>query len=130
MSDGWRIVLLYGLVLAEQGGFSVRRVLYRFYLSMMKANIDLRQWLYVSYLSRRKHELASADLSYLNLQGANLRKANLRETNLRRCDLTGVDFTGADLSGADLTAARVTDEQLARAASLAGATLPDGTIQI
>ena len=108
----------------------MQRVLYRLYLYTMKAYVDLGQWSYLFFLSRRKAELASADLSYLNLRGANLRHANLREANLRRSDLIGADLAGADLSGADLTAARVTAEQLAQVGSLAGATLPDGTIQI
>jgi uncharacterized protein YjbI with pentapeptide repeats len=52
--------------------------------------------------------LDSADLSYANLSGADLRGANL-------------SFT--DLSGAK----GWTNEQLAQAASLVGARLPDGT---
>ena len=51
----------------------MRGVLYRLYVSVLKANVDLGQWLYLFHLSRRKAELAYADLSYLNLRGANLR---------------------------------------------------------
>ena len=108
----------------------MRALLYRLYVSLLTANVNLMQWLYLLHLSQRKAKLASADLSYLNLRGANLRRANLREANLRRSDLTRADITGADLSGDELTDARITPEQLAQAASLAGAILPDGTIQI
>lgn len=108
----------------------MRRFLYRVYLYVMTINVRLRQRLFNIWLSRRKAELAGVDLSYLNLSGTNLRDADLREANLRRTDLTNVDLTDADLSGADLTAALVSDEQLARAGSLSGTTLPDGVIHI
>jgi uncharacterized protein YjbI with pentapeptide repeats len=108
----------------------MRRFLYRVYLYTITINVRFRQRLFNIWLSRRKAELARADLSYLNLSGTNLRGADLREANLRRTDLTNVDLTGADLSGADLTAALVSEEQLARAGSLTGATLPNGIIQV
>jgi hypothetical protein len=41
--------------------------------------------------------------------------------------LPRVRLHGADLTEADLSGAQVTDEQLAQAATLEGATLPDGT---
>lgn len=108
----------------------MRRLLYRIYLRWVAWNVLLRQRLFALWLSRRKEQLAAADLSYLNLSGANLSGGNLRDANLRRCDLTNVDLTGADLSGADLTMARVSAAQLDSAASLVGTTLPDGTIHI
>ncbi|MEZ4736236.1 MAG: pentapeptide repeat-containing protein [Caldilineaceae bacterium] len=110
----------------------MRRWLYRLYLYAVRANMELRQRLfYLFYLRPRKAErLEGADLSYLNLMGTNLRGANLRTANLRRADLRGVSLAGADLSGADLTGAQVTEEQLGQAKSLAGATLPDGTVQV
>jgi uncharacterized protein YjbI with pentapeptide repeats len=40
--------------------------------------------------------------------------------------LTDADLTGADLSGADLTHAIVIEEQLDKAKSLKGATMPNG----
>lgn len=108
----------------------MRRLLYRAYLRWMAWNVLLRQRLFAYWLGRRKDRLMEADLSYLNLSGSNLSGGDLRNANLRRCDLTNVDLTDADLSGADLTLALVSQEQLDRAASLAGATLPDGTIHI
>jgi len=38
------------------------------------------------------------------------------------------DLSGANLCGANLSGAEVTDEQLAKAASLEGATMPNGDI--
>jgi serine/threonine-protein kinase len=108
----------------------MRRWLYRLYLRLATANIRLGQYLFALRLSRRKTELAGADLSYLVLSGTNLAGADLRETDFRRSDLSGVDLTGADLSGANLTGARVSEEQLATAGSLSGTILPDGTIHI
>jgi uncharacterized protein YjbI with pentapeptide repeats len=58
-------------------------------------------------------DLSEEDLSGVNLSGAKL---------------YGADLTGADLREADLERATVTDGQLAQAASLKGATMPDGTV--
>jgi uncharacterized protein YjbI with pentapeptide repeats len=87
--------------------------------------------------------LCGANLERANLRGAQLRGIRLRWTNLRGADLRLADLTGASLTGANLTGANlrwacfleadlrgaiVADEQLARAASLKGAILPDGTV--
>lgn len=87
-------------------------------------------------------DLTEADLSGANLTGAILHNANLRATNLTDINLSGADLSYADLSGAilsgailsgahldfaDLHAAIVTNEQLAQAASLHDALLPDGS---
>jgi uncharacterized protein YjbI with pentapeptide repeats len=63
-------------------------------------------------------KLYMTDLTDADLSGARLRGANLRDTIL----------IGADLTGADLRGAKITNEQLAKAKSLKGATLPDGSI--
>ncbi len=47
--------------------------------------------------------------------------------SLKNADLHAVDWSQADLCGADLRGAKITDEQLAKAASLEGATMPVGT---
>ncbi len=101
-------------------------------------------------------DLEGTDLSGAHLDGANLAGANLRgawlsgaylhDADLSHADLTGADLSdargrfesgarmsatdlgGADLSGADLTNADVTTEQLQKAASLEGATMPDGQL--
>ena len=81
--------------------------------------------------------LSAANLSRAYMFGANLSRANLSAANLsgaymfgawlRSADLDGADLGGATLGGADLSGAKVTDKQLAEAASLKGATMPDGT---
>jgi hypothetical protein len=76
-------------------------------------------------------DLTGADLrgAYLcgaGLIGAHLNGTYLNEANLRGAYLTGADLTGAYLLEANLRFAKVTDEQLAKAESLEGATMPDG----
>ncbi len=90
-------------------------------------------------------DLFGADLSGADLSGANLFSADLRQTHLSGANLSGADLrqvhlSGANLSNADLKGARlseadlkdaigVTVEELQKqAASLTGATLPDGKI--
>ncbi len=70
----------------------------------------------------REAVLFSAELTRANLSGANLVEADLRTADLREADLTG-----ADLFGADLRETNVSAEQLDKARSLEGATMPDGT---
>jgi uncharacterized protein YjbI with pentapeptide repeats len=73
----------------------------------------------------------------LGLKAANLRYANLVRTDLSDADLSGADLSGAflfdaDLSGADLSGAFLfeitgwTEEQLEKAKTLEGATMPNG----
>jgi uncharacterized protein YjbI with pentapeptide repeats len=76
--------------------------------------------------------LNGANLSYANLNGANLNGADLRQADLRQAILNGAnlnyaDLSGVDLSGADLSSAKVTEEQLKKATSLKGATMPNGS---
>ena len=73
-------------------------------------------------------DLREAELSGADLSGANLREADLGYARLIEANLRGALLKGADLRGADLTAADVTAKQLAQAASLEGATMPDGTV--
>jgi uncharacterized protein YjbI with pentapeptide repeats len=61
------------------------------------------------------------------LSGADLRRVVLIEAHLGVADLSDADLRDADLRGANLEGAEVTDEQLAQAASLKGAIMPDGT---
>jgi uncharacterized protein YjbI with pentapeptide repeats len=76
--------------------------------------------------------LRGAQLSYAELKGADLIGANLSKAILSEVDLGGyadlrVDLSGADLSVAYLVGARgLNDEQLEQAASLEGATMPNG----
>lgn len=78
----------------------------------------------------------------ISLKGANLSDTDLSGIDLSRADLSGVNLSGADLSGADLfetdlsdadlsranlQGANVTNEQLAKAKSLQGTIMPDGS---
>ena len=87
--------------------------------------------------------LNKANLSGASLIGAKLQRAALQEANLSRAALHGANFSeanlyganlygaafrsGVDLSDANLSDARVTEEQLKKAKSLKGATMPDGS---
>jgi Pentapeptide repeats (8 copies) len=89
-------------------------------------NLD-RAWLYGANLYRAN--LYKADLSGARLSGVNLYEADLRETNLSRAHLRNSTLRGADLSGANLKdATNIPPEQLEKAKSLQGATMPDGSI--
>lgn len=59
---------------------------------------------------------------------ANLEQASLEGASLRNARLVGSNFANANLSGVDLTNAVVSREQLAKAMTLSGATLPNGEI--
>jgi hypothetical protein len=72
--------------------------------------------------------MTAPEMKVVIIGGADLREADLSEANLAYADLGGADLRGANLTGADLTGADVTDEQLAQAASLEGAIMPDGTV--
>jgi pentapeptide repeat protein len=94
--------------------------------------------------------LSNADLDRINLSGVILSGTDLSGANLSGANLSGAiffsiiyvprafggtigrpnnhaDLSGADLRGANLSGAKVTDEQLAKAASLEGATMPGGS---
>jgi uncharacterized protein YjbI with pentapeptide repeats len=71
-------------------------------------------------------DLSHAALTDAALTDAALTDADLTDAVLRDTTLSGALLGGADLSGADLTNATVTQEQLDKAASLKGATMPDG----
>lgn len=88
-------------------------------------------------------ELHNADLSRAFMGGSNLQKAilsnailqqtmlseaNLQEADLHGADLEEANLLEADLRGVNLKDAKITPEQLAKAKSLKGATMPDGTI--
>ncbi len=84
--------------------------------------------------------LSEAWLSYVVLARADLRAANLSEAllidevDLTEANLSGANLSNADLSNANLNGANlkgaigVTTEKLGKAASLKGATMPDGSI--
>jgi uncharacterized protein YjbI with pentapeptide repeats len=74
-------------------------------------------------------KLTGANLFRADLPAANLGGANLFHAYLGRADLSGTDLSDANLREANLREAKGwTNEQLAQAASLVGATMPDGTV--
>ena len=73
-------------------------------------------------------DLRASLLCGSNLIEADLTDADLRSANLMDADLRGANLSNANLSGAFLTGAKVTDEQLDKAYSLKGATMPDESI--
>jgi len=78
-------------------------------------------------------DLTEADLSNTTLNNADLRIASLNGAILYRADLSnanlrGADITGAVLDEADLSGAIVSEEQLSRAQSLKGTTVPPLTL--
>lgn len=73
-------------------------------------------------------DLSDADLSWADLSDANLSGATLRGVNMRGATLIRTVLSLADLTAGDLRGAVVTDEQLAKAESLKGAIMPDGSI--
>jgi uncharacterized protein YjbI with pentapeptide repeats len=72
--------------------------------------------------------LRNANLSGTSLWGANLTRTDLTGADLRKTFLRGATLTDADLTDANLAGALgITDEKvLAEAASLEGATMPNG----
>jgi uncharacterized protein YjbI with pentapeptide repeats len=82
-------------------------------------------------------KLNMANLNRVRLEGsvlvkavltkADLYEADLTEANLRQADLSGANLKDANLTRANLRNAKgVTQKQLERAATLEGATMPDG----
>ena len=81
-------------------------------------------------------DLSGADLTDVDLSNAEglweegtylwKRGAGLNDADLSNANLSGADLSNANLSGANLKGADVTEEQLAKCASLEGATMPNG----
>jgi hypothetical protein len=82
----------------------------------------------LEYALGRRH-FRGADLSGAKLYGgADLSEADLSGASLSQAKLYGASLPGANLREADLTEASVADVQLAKAVSLKGATMPDGSV--
>jgi uncharacterized protein YjbI with pentapeptide repeats len=74
-------------------------------------------------------DLRNATLSDATLTFTNLAGANLSHADLHACDMHNTNLAGADLTGANLRdVIGLQDAQLAQVKSLAGATMPDGTV--
>jgi uncharacterized protein YjbI with pentapeptide repeats len=76
----------------------------------------------------RDADLLRADLKDADLRGTKLSDANLSEADLNFADLSDADLSNANLSETNLSQATVSTEQLEKAKSLKGATMPDGSI--
>ena len=88
----------------------------------------------------RNADLSEVDLAQANLRGADLSHANLGGADLSRANLTEANLSGASLDRANLSLADLTEANLKdtigvtveelekQAASLNGATMPDGSI--
>jgi len=89
----------------------------------------------LSHTKLTRSKLHAANLSYTKLTSAVVTSADLSEANLHDADLSYADLLGADFSDANLRLANLygamntTTEQLERAKSLKGATMPDGIKQ-
>jgi ABC-2 type transport system permease protein len=73
----------------------------------------------------RNVKLTSTTLVSVNFTGANLAGADLRDTDMHNAEVSNANLAGADMTGA----VGKNIEQLLSARSLAGARLPDGSIQ-
>ncbi len=92
------------------------------------ANTDIRDT-YLIGINLSGADLRGATLSDATLTFANLSNANLTKADLHACDLHNVNLTGANLAGANLRdALGLNEDILSRARSLAGATMPDGSV--
>jgi uncharacterized protein YjbI with pentapeptide repeats len=90
-------------------------------------NLDLRDT-YLSGVNLRGSDMRSINLSFATLLFADLSGTNLHGADLHATDMHNVDLAGADLSDANLKdSVGLTNDQLAKAKSLAGAIMPDGS---
>ena len=88
-------------------------------------------------MTATRNDLTNDDLSWLDLEDANLShtlmmnidlsNSNLSNSNLSDAIMSGANLRNTILHNADLRGAIVSQEQLAKANSLQGATLPDGS---
>lgn len=101
-------------------------------VNLTKANLSLADLIQVnlSGASLVGTNLDRAILDLSNLSNVDLSNTNLVGANLRKADLTNANLYQTDLSYANLHSATVTDKQLAKAKSLKGATMPNGTIHL
>lgn len=92
------------------------------------ANADLRDT-YLVGINLSGADLHGAILSDTILTFANLSGANLAKADFHASDMHNANLAGADLAGANLRdAVGLNEGQLAQAKSLAGATMPDGSV--
>jgi uncharacterized protein YjbI with pentapeptide repeats len=91
-------------------------------------NLDLRD-VNISGANLSGANLSGGNFTYVTFTFVNLSNANLQGSDLRGSDLHNVTWKAANLQNANLQdALGVGTEELGSASSLAGATLPDGSI--
>jgi ABC-2 type transport system permease protein len=92
------------------------------------ANLDLSD-INLSGVNFSSADLQGADLSFGALTSANLSNANLTGANLSGVDMHNANLNNANLTGANLQGViGLGTDQLAKARSLAGTILPDGSV--
>ncbi|MCC6298650.1 MAG: pentapeptide repeat-containing protein [Anaerolineales bacterium] len=92
--------------------------------NLKKANL---QGSYLEGSNLEDARLWEANLQDANLTGANMSRASLWKANLQNAILADANLQGAILVEANLRDATVTEEQLSKAKSIQGATMPNGT---
>jgi uncharacterized protein YjbI with pentapeptide repeats len=91
-------------------------------------SIDVRDT-FLESANLSNSDLRNANLSYATLTYANLAGADLSSANLQGADLHNVNLAGANLARANLRDVfNLGSTNFANAKSLAGATMPDGTV--
>jgi len=73
-------------------------------------------------------DLHASRFTHADLHGATLYGADMSDAILEEADLTDADLYGTILDGANLKGAKITDVELVQSDSMAGATMPDGTL--
>ena len=123
------LILNHGLPDASEES-PVRAVAHARTLGALRTLNGPRKGILVRFLQESK--LIVKDTPVLSLTMADLSGSDLSSADLRKCDLSGAnlrdaDFYNADLRDANLCRSVVDEEQLAAAADLRGAIMPDGT---
>ena len=91
------------------------------------SDIDIRDT-YLVGANISSADLRHANLSFATLVFTNLSSADLRHANLEASDMRNTNLSVANLAGANLKdVIGITSAQLAKAKSLAGTTMPDGS---
>ena len=80
-----------------------------------------------SIVSLKQANLNKINFSQAMINEVDLREANLFEANLSEANLSEANLSDAILSDAILSKAKVTEEQLKKAKSLEGTTMPNGS---
>jgi len=95
----------------------------------VRAVARTRTWTVLRLLDPAQREILFTFLAESELLSIiDLSNADFSGTDLRGADLRGANLSNANLAGLDLMGTNVTIEQLLKAQSLKGTTMPDGSI--